>query len=331
MTHRRGLPESSLWIVALAVLFAACSEEPTRLSLPADDLARFNQAVAPNVPEVRIDLPVQPRAWDTDDQALVAAIAAGENIAVIAIKEPESQHTLDTGVRAAVSADAVEEGMALLEAQVGVEVFDVLENLGMVRVHMDPALAPILRQNPLVDFIEPRQYGEIAAQVTPWGIEMVRAPEAWTVTTGGGAKLEIIDTGHDQGHEDLPLLPSGNCSGAYTGCSDGHGHGTHVMGIATARDNTIGVVGVAPGISASDVYAYGACTDSGSCPTDEVTAGINAGIFTVDVINLSLSQPYSAAQSSAVAQAWQDDIVLVAAAGNNDGGPLEIYPALYST
>lgn len=332
---RRFYPIRALFAAGMvATLSLACSDEPTQPPPPSGDdpdvLFSFGPAVAPtDVPEVRIDLPPEPRAWDTDDQALIEAIAAGESIAVIAIKEAESEHALDTGIRAAVSAEAVDEALDILDAEQGVEVFDLLENLGMVRVRMDPALAPALRQNPLVDFIEPRQYGEIAAQVTPWGIDMVRAPEAWTVTSGGGAKIEIIDTGHDQGHEDLPLLPNDNCSGAYGGCDDGHGHGTHVMGIATARDNTIGVVGVAPGISASDVYAYGACTDLGNCPTDEVTAGINAGIFSVDVISMSLEQQYDAAQSSAVAQAWDNNIVLVAAAGNNQGNT-EIYPALYT-
>lgn len=160
---------------------------------------------------------------------------------------------------------------------------------------------------------------------------MVRAPEAWSVTRGTGVDVELIDTGHDRGHEDLPLVPPGNCAGEYDGCSDAFPipHGTHVLGIWTARDNTVGVVGVAPGINGGDVFVYGACSSStGSCPTTYVTAGINSAIFTADVINLSLQQPWDAAQSNAIAQAWGNDIVIVAAAGNNLPG-IVIYPAGY--
>jgi subtilisin family serine protease len=173
----------------------------------------------------------------------------------------------------------------------------------------------------------------VQAQTTPWGITMVGAPTFWSTygTSGAGAKVEIIDTGHQQGHVDLPAVSSANCAGVYGGCDDASTagwHGTHVLGIVTARNNTDGVVGVAPGIAASDVYVYGACDNSGVCPTDQVTAGINTGVWNVDVINLSLTQPYDAAQATAVAQAWSNGIVIVAAAGNNLSNAT-VYPAAY--
>lgn len=310
------------------LMLHGCADEPTALrpGLP-QPLSSVANAVQ-DVPAVTIDLPATPRPWDTSSVALALAITAGEGRAVIALKNLGSARALQTGIRAGVSSVAIQQGIELLQAR-GVEIIDVLAHIGAVRVRLAPALVAPLRDHPLVDFIEPRQYGEIAAQTTPWGITLVRAPEAWSITTGGGAKILVIDTGHDQGHEDLPAVPSLNCAGAYGGCSDGNGHGTHVLGIATARNNTLGVVGVAPGLGNSDVYVYAACTSTGSCPTDDVTAGINSGIFTTDVISLSLRQPYDAAQASAVAQAWLNNIVLVAAAGNN-GGNSVIYPAVYT-
>jgi hypothetical protein len=58
--------------------------------------------------------------------------------------------------------------------------------------------------------------------------------------------IAIIDTGIDTAHPDLNVVGGVNCS---TGRSynDGNGHGSHVAGTAAARDNTVGVVGVAPG------------------------------------------------------------------------------------
>ncbi len=159
---------------------------------------------------------------------------------------------------------------------------------------------------------------------------MVRAPEAWSISTGPGAKVQIIDTGHYQGHEDLPAVPSGNCGGAYGGCDDGPSfwHGTHVLGIFTARNNSVGVVGVAPGVSDIEVYSWGAC-DSGTqqCSTTEITRGIDASVsWGIDVLNMSLGGPYDAAEANALAVAWDNDVVLIAAAGNN-GGETVVYPA----
>ncbi|CAN5256647.1 hypothetical protein BH23BAC3_BH23BAC3_32890 [soil metagenome] len=53
-------------------------------------------------------------------------------------------------------------------------------------------------------------------------------------------------------HEDLPNRPTSNCGGIHDGCSDGPiYHGTHVSGSLMGMDNSIGVVGVAPGIADS--------------------------------------------------------------------------------
>jgi len=341
-----------LGVVALAAMagLSACSDSPTvpeqqqprkvfRLS------ARTGEPV--DVPAVRMDLPPAPRPWDTSDSALIAAIAAEDGHAVVAFREVSSARALATGIRAAVTAGSVRAGIAMLQGR-GVEIVRLFDAIGAVHVRMDPALAPEIRGHALVDYVEPRQWMRLAGspfrapgffwlplgtpETTPWGITMVRAPEAWTVTTGSGVRIELIDTGHDRGHEDLPLVPTGNCAGAYGGCDDGEPlpHGSHVLGIWTARDNTVGVVGVAPGIVGADVYVYGACNNDGDCPTDEVTAGINAGIWNADVINLSLGRDqFDLQQSNAVAQAWANDIVIVAAAGNNRSGVL-FYPAAYT-
>ena len=244
-------------------------------------------------------------------------------------------------MRAAVTRGTIQGGLAMLRAR-GVEVLEVFAALGAASVRISPESGPAIRAHPLVDYLEPRQQGELAvaqpeffraaAQTIPWGIQMVRSIQAWTITRGAGTKIQLIDTGHEQNHPDLPAVPSANCAGAHGGCDDVgfYNHGTHVLGIWTARDNTIGVVGVAPSIVGSDVYSYGACSSTtGQCPTVDVTAGINAAIFNSKVINLSLRQPFDAAQSNAVAQAWANDIVIVAAAGNNLSNT-PIYPAAYT-
>jgi subtilisin family serine protease len=66
--------------------------------------------------------------------------------------------------------------------------------------------------------------------------------------------IAIVDTGIDLKHPDLNVQPIApvNCLAStdqyYDGTNnDAYGHGTHVAGLAGAKDDTIGVVGVAPG------------------------------------------------------------------------------------
>ncbi|HEV8380659.1 MAG TPA: S8 family serine peptidase [Gemmatimonadales bacterium] len=246
-------------------------------------------------------------------------------------------------------AASIELGLSLLRGS-GAEVMYVYRTFGAAWVRIDPALGPQLRRHPLIDYIEPRQWFQLdrsparvmaakgmlavqGGQTTPWGIKMVRAPESWSLTTGTGVKTLIIDTGIGA-HDDLPAIPPVNCGGGFGGCDDGpFFHGTHVAGIVLARNNAIGVVGVAPGVDGSDLFAWGACdSNTGGCSTTEIAAGIDEGrTDSVKVISMSLHGPFDQGVANAVAQAWQAGIVLVAAAGNHSTARpqdnIVVYPA----
>jgi len=320
-------------VLLALIAAAACSDMPVSpaaggASAPSFDVAGRGPR---DVPAVRIDLPAQPRAWDGDPAALKPAIVVAGGYAVVAFKEPGSARALATGNRGAVTAGTVRAGMELLQRS-GAEVIELLDAIGAARVRVSPAQAVELGAHPLVDFVEPRQYGQVQAQDTTWGIRMVGAPTYWSLNTGAGARVLIIDTGHQQNHVDLPAVPTANCAGVYGGCDDASTaswHGTRVLGIVAARNNLDGVVGVAPGTTGANIYMYGACDDYNGCPTDAVTAGINAGIWNANVMNLSMTQPYDAAQSTAIAQAWSNGIVIVAAAGNFMSNT-PVYPADYA-
>jgi serine protease len=321
----------------LLIAAAACSDLPVSPGASAaggESAPSFSTAAARaprDVPAVRIDLPPAPRPWDGDPVALESAIVTASGYAVVAFKEAGSARALAAGDRGAVTAGTVRAGLQLLERS-GAEVIELLDAIGAARVRVTPAQAVALAAHPLVDFVEPRQYGRVQAQDTTWGVRMVGAPTYWPLNTGAGAKVLIIDTGHQQNHVDLPAIASANCAGVYGGCDDASTaswHGTRVLGIVAARNNLEGVVGVAPGTTAANIYMYGACDDYNGCPTDAVTAGINAGIFNTHVMNLSFTQPYDASQATAISQAWSNGIVIVAAAGNfasND----TVFPANYT-
>jgi subtilisin len=164
------------------------------------------------------------------------------------------------------------------------------------------------------------------SQKTPWNIQAVRAPDAFSVSRGKGAVVCIIDTGVQKDHPDLEGAVIGGEStvssyhAGYTGnwrnhFDDDQGHGTHIAGIIAARDNGFGVVGVAPEAS---LYVVKALNAAGSGNFSTVSEGIRACIaHGANVINLSLgSSDESETIRSAVNDALSAGITVVAAAGN---------------
>lgn len=159
---------------------------------------------------------------------------------------------------------------------------------------------------------------------------MIGAVDAWRTTTGNGAKIMVLDTGHDQGHDDLPSVPTANCDLGFGGCADGDGHGTHVLGDFVARNNLDGSVGVAPGVAGSDTYVWRVST-GGSWDEDSVFVALDSAMaWDVDVVNMSFSSfDYNPAFALKISSVFGDDIVLVASAGNDTTATVK-YPAGYS-
>ncbi|MEJ7696457.1 MAG: S8 family serine peptidase [Candidatus Limnocylindrales bacterium] len=110
-----------------------------------------------------------------------------------------------------------------------------------------------LRADPAVALIQADRVVELEAQTLPTGIDRVEADLSPTAKIDGldervDADIAIIDTGIQADHPDLNVAGGHNCINANPAdWGDGYGHGTHVAGIAAAKDNLVGVVGVAPG------------------------------------------------------------------------------------
>ncbi|MFO7800525.1 MAG: S8 family serine peptidase [Rhodohalobacter sp.] len=129
----------------------------------------------------------------------------------------------------------------------------------------------------------------LQSQNTPWGVARVGGP-----LDGTGKKAWILDTGIDLDHPDLNVDISNSASFvAELNADDGNGHGTHVAGIIAAKNNSIGVVGVA---SNAEVVSVKVCDDGGYCYTSDVKAGIDhiaSNASSGDVANISLGWPVS--------------------------------------
>jgi len=170
----------------------------------------------------------------------------------------------------------------------------------------------------------------VAGQTLPTGVNRVDADQNATAKINGidervDVDIAIIDTGIDIDHPDLNVVGGrhfyslwGLISFADDAYDDDNGHGSHVAGIAAAKDNDFGVVGMAPG---ARLWAVKVLDSTGSGYLSDVIAGIDwvtAHAATIEVANMSLG---AAASSSIFRTAIQNGVaagvVYVVAAGND--------------
>jgi subtilisin family serine protease len=161
-------------------------------------------------------------------------------------------------------------------------------------------------------------------QSTPWGITRVGG-----AGDGTGKVAWIIDTGVDFDHPDLnvDVTRSRTFVSGTLNADDGNGHGTHVAGTIAAKNNTIGVVGVAAGAS---VVAVRVLSSSGSGTISGVIAGVdyvadNGAVG--DVANMSLGGGASTALDDAIRALALTGVKVAVAAGNDGANCANYSPA----
>jgi len=156
-----------------------------------------------------------------------------------------------------------------------------------------------------------------------WGIARVGGPG-----DGTGKTAWVIDTGIDPTHPDLFVDADRSATflGGRSTPWDENGHGTHVAGTIAAKDDGIGVVGVAAGatvVSVRVLNRQGSGTNSG------VIAGVNyvaANGQRGDVANMSLGGGVSQALDDAVLNA-SGKVEFALAAGNESDNANNHSPA----
>lgn len=159
-------------------------------------------------------------------------------------------------------------------------------------------------------------------QVTPFGITRIGGP----IIDSVNVNVAVIDTGIDASHSDLNVVDGINFAKGNK-WSDGNGHGTHVAGTIAAKNNDIGVVGVAPG---ANLYAVKVLDNRGSGFMSDVIAGVNwvaNPVNDIDVANMSLGGSISSALNDAVENAVSEGVVFVVAAGNESTDACSKSPA----
>ncbi|HJU52053.1 MAG TPA: S8 family serine peptidase [Acidimicrobiia bacterium] len=211
------------------------------------------------------------------------------------------------------------------------------------------AAVEALRRNPQVQSVEPDvEVAMTGTQPIPTGVDRVDADLNPGAASFPGVDIAVIDTGvyigqtatgQARSHLDLNLVYVTDCTSAifyptFGGCSgsgnfqDENGHGTHVAGIAAARDNDIGSIGTAPG---AVIWSVKVLNADGTGFLGSILAGIDfvAGqADSIEVANMSLGfEGGSPALDSALSNATNAGVVFVTAAGNSAKDAATFSPA----
>ena len=209
-----------------------------------------------------------------------------------------------------------------------------------------------LNENKVVEYAEPNFVDKISATVPndtlypqQWHHPLINSPDAWDVETGNNSVLvTILDSGIPMtgspatlSHPDLsdptrillgPDLVNGDAFPR-----DDCGHGTHVAGLASAQsNNSSGVTGMSWG---NRLYIVKVFNEYGLGSSDLFHDGVVDAVDYAQahgytcIINYSGGGSASTTKENAVIYAQSHNCLLVAAAGNDNGGAVR-YPAAYS-
>ena len=225
---------------------------------------------------------------------------------------------------------------------------------------MQASASKLLAAHPLVDYVEPNRIRQIAV-TTPndpllsqqWALNAIQGIRAWSyfpdqyLTSATASttrvKVAILDTGVDCTHPDFMNAGGTSTDSAQGGqlawsssqallpttipspvCpwQDDNGHGTLAAGaIAAATNNGAGVASLGFPLQ---LLVFKVIDSSGQSPDNIVAEGIAAAVSAgAQVVSMSLAGAgYSQTLQTEIDAAWQHNVLVVAAAGNNLGSTL---------
>lgn len=211
--------------------------------------------------------------------------------------------------------------------------------------------AKALKSNPLVSSIEADQYIDVTFpeveelhEEAPTQTDTKSDFYGWFNSNHGGYNTNgaskdtwiwIVDTGIDLDHPELNVVTNTTYARSFVGGSadDCNGHGTHVAGIAAARKNNFGMVGMSAGAPVVPVRIMGC---SGGYPSSRLISALNH-ILTYsigsDVINMSIGGSGSVSNSlyNALNALTNKGVYGAIAAGNNTANAYYYTPAAYNS
>jgi subtilisin len=284
-------------------------------------------------------------------------ISSSPNPGILSFYSKDSKSWSTAADRSSAIREQVESIRDRLEARVGAERFRIsdvyeasIKGFSISIPDNDPLILDLLKKDPRVSTVEQDQrvYSfrithslftksllTTNAQKLPTGINRVDGDLSSTISGDGrgsqvNADIAIIDTGIQLNHPDLNVYRQKTFVAGTSSANDDFGHGTHVAGIAAAKDNSIGVVGIAPG---ARLWAVKVLDKNGAGSISDVIAGIDyvtAKAKDIDVANISFGcECKSSALDTAITKSVSKGITYVVAAGNGKKDASTFSPAYH--
>lgn len=193
---------------------------------------------------------------------------------------------------------------------------------------------------------EPAPISESQAREREYWLDDYGVRDAWRTSRGEGARIAVIDTGVDGSHPDLEGAVTGGADVSGIGAQNGQkplgadpDHGTMVASVAAGRGHgpasdsaaggSEGIIGVAPEAEILAVSTALGTGEPGVRSTDEqIPDAVRWAVDNdADVINMSVGSPQQSwpeSWDSAFAYAEENDVLIVAAAGNRGNGIVQV-------
>lgn len=200
------------------------------------------------------------------------------------------------------------------------------ELINYFRQHPNAAYA-----EPNYIFLQNEQPNDLLYSRYQWNLPAIQTEEGWQLSHGKkSVTIAVIDSGVDLDHPDLVhrLQKGYNVLADNDIPQDDNGHGTHVAGIiASEPNNHEGIAGIT---WFNPIMPIKALNNEGYGTSFDVAKGIRWAVdHGAKVINLSLGNyQTSTLLQEAVRYAYDHDVVLVAASGN-DRSSQPSFPAAY--
>lgn len=215
--------------------------------------------------------------------------------------------------------------------------------VGLMEVSGTTPLAnfiPGLQAHPQVRFAQLNHLYQTSAYNDPlvslqYGPQLMDADRAHHVTTGRAVAVAVIDTAIDSDHPDLKgkVVEQIDFIGPDPPGLSGV-HGTLMSGVIGAIENNgLGIFGVAPDARLVGLKACQPLPESpteAACSSESIARALDEAIQRkIRVINMSLGGPPDRLVEALVSKAAAENIVVVAAAGNEGPSAPPSYPAAY--
>lgn len=295
-------------------------------------LAAFPELVE-FVKSVNLDISRNPIPPALSDAALIDAVREVGGKVHIGLKPASAAPSRQTGIIPGMYRPDVLRARNEVRAA-GVQIVQTFRNSAAFVAIIPAELAPVLRNLPMVDYIEPSLPYVLlqSTQDTSWGAKKVAADWVWRERWNFGrwSRVTILDTGADRAHRfngdgDGPANPTTHCyyvPAYWNSCDDDHGHGSHVAGIAAAWNNDFGYIGIAPDPAGTTVVKVcGYVNGILDCPVDAIVSGLDHTVsngWRRQIVNMSFGSPeYVQLIAEYVARSADAGNLLIGAAGNN--------------